>query len=34
LKKYGEIETEGERDNPSIYLDNLKKMYIWEPSLL
>ena len=27
LKKYGEIETEGERDNPSIYLDNLKKMY-------
>jgi predicted Ser/Thr protein kinase len=28
LKKYGEIETEGERDNPSIYLDNLKKMYI------
>lgn len=27
LKKYGEIETKGERDQPSVYLDNLKKMY-------
>lgn len=27
LKKYGKIETKGERDNPSIYLNNLKKMY-------
>jgi aminoglycoside phosphotransferase (APT) family kinase protein len=27
LKKYGEIETEGERDKPSVYLDNLKNMY-------
>lgn len=27
LTKYGKIETEGERDNPSIYFDNIKKMY-------
>lgn len=27
LKKYGEIQTKGERDNPSVYIDNLKKMY-------
>lgn len=27
LKKYGEIETEGEKDKQSVYLDNLKIMY-------
>jgi aminoglycoside phosphotransferase (APT) family kinase protein len=27
LKKYGEIETEGEKDKPLVYLDNLKTMY-------
>lgn len=28
LKKYDEIETEWERDEPYIYLDNLKQMNI------
>lgn len=27
LKKYGEIETEGEKDKQSVYLDNVKIMY-------
>lgn len=27
LKKYGEIETEGEKDKPSFYLDNIIIMY-------
>jgi Predicted aminoglycoside phosphotransferase len=27
LKKYGEIETDGERDKPAVYFDNLKEMY-------
>lgn len=27
LKKYGEIETEGESDNPNVYIDSLREIY-------